>query len=69
MSGSGAVTATVIIEASNDRLGWVTLETLALSGTGVASDGFALDAAWGSVRARCTAISGTGAVVVATVGV
>ncbi len=67
--GTGSVSATVIIEASNDQVGWIALETMALSGTGVASDGFSLDAAWGFVRARCTAVTGTGARVLATVGV
>ena len=67
--GTGAVTATVIIEAGNDQVGWVPLDTMVLSGTGVASDGFSLDAAWGFVRARCTGVTGTGARVLATVGV
>lgn len=67
--GTGSVSATVVFEATNDRLGAVLLETITLSGSGLASDGFALDAAWGSVRARVSAISGTGARVVATAGV
>lgn len=61
--GTGAVTATVVIEVSNDGTNVVTLGTIGLSGTTTAVDGFASDASWAFVRARISAISGTGATV------
>lgn len=72
VSGTGAVSATVIIEVSNDNVGWISdaTTTITLSGTTTASDGFLSTASWAYIRARCTAISGTGATVTAisTVG-
>jgi hypothetical protein len=68
VAGTGAVSATVIIEGSNDGANFLTLGTITLSGTTSASDGFVSDAAWGYVRARLTAISGTGAAVTVAMG-
>lgn len=66
--GTGAVSATVLIEATNDEsLGWILLGTITLSGTTSTTDGFASEAPWGYYRARVTAISGTGAAVTVTV--
>ncbi len=71
VQGTGAVTATVVIEASLDNLFWIAtpLGTITLSGTTSASDGFTTDAPWKYVRARITAISGTGAGVTVDMGV
>lgn len=66
--GAGAVSATIIIEGSNDNVAYLSLGTITLSGTNSASDGFASNAAWAYVRARITAIAGTGAVVTASLG-
>ena len=68
--GTGSVSATVIIEGSNDgsSLSYLTIGTITLSGTTSASDGFVSTASWSFVRARLTAISGTGAAVNATMG-
>ena len=66
--GSGAQTATVIVEGSNENINFLTLGTITLSGTTTASDGFASEAAWVFVRARLTAISGTGATVTVVMG-
>lgn len=68
---SGAQTATVTIECSDDGIHTcaTVMGTIALSGTITASDGFASTAAWKYVRANVTAISGTGAVVTAFLGV
>jgi len=68
--GTGAVAATVVIEGSNDGTNWVatTLGTITLSGTTSATDGFTTDAPWMYVRARVTAISGTGATVTVLMG-
>lgn len=52
-----AVSATAIIEASNDLIGWVPLGTITLTGTALASDGLVSQTMWRHVRARCTAIS------------
>jgi len=69
--GSGAVTATVVVEVSNDGIGWIadSVSTLSLSGTNVASAGFTNDQPWVFARARVTAISGTGAAITVSIGV
>ena len=69
--GTGAVTATVVIDCSNDGINWNTtaLGTISLSGTTSAADGFTTTAPWKYIRARVTAISGTGATVNCLAGV
>lgn len=69
--GTGAVTATVVIDASNDGVNWVStvLGTITLSGTNSASDGFTTNAPWKYVRARVTALTGTGSTVQVYMGV
>lgn len=69
VAGTGVVSATVVIEVSNDGINFITLGTITLSGTNVASDGFTTNAAWQYSRARVSAISGTGATVNAVMGV
>lgn len=65
---SGAGSATVAIEVSNDSVGWIVLATTTLTlSTTPATDGFVLDAPWFAIRANVTAISGTGANVTATI--
>lgn len=63
VSGSGAVTATVKIQVSNDpdNLGWLDLGTITLSGTTTATDGFASEGSWLYMRCNVTAITGTSA--------
>jgi hypothetical protein len=71
--GTGAVTATVVIEGSNDQSGtggapqyWAktALATINLTGTGSDSDGVTVSSApWKYIRARVTALTGTGATV------
>lgn len=68
VSGTGAVSATVLIEVSNDGVGFMLMATITLSGTTSATDGFVSSAPWSYVRARTTAISGTGATVVVLMG-
>jgi len=59
---AGAGSVTIVIEASNDNVNFLTLATITLVlGVAVTTDGTASDAAWRYVRARVTAISGTGA--------
>jgi len=70
--GTGAVTATVKVQVSNDGSTWVDATSsphIGLSGTTSAADGFAMSAKWGYVRAYVDAISGTGAAVTVTMGV
>lgn len=71
VTGTGAVTATVVIDCSNDGVNACStpLGTISLSGTTSASDGFTTDAPWKFIRARTTAISGTGATLVVLKGV
>lgn len=68
VTGSGAVSATVLIQVSNNPSvqGWITLGTITLSGTTTDTDGFASEATWAYYRANVTAISGTGAAVTVT---
>lgn len=63
LSGTGAVTATVAIECSNDGINWETAITFSLSGTSSAHDGNYYVNSWTYTRANVTAISGTSAAV------
>lgn len=69
VSGTGAVSATVDIEVSNDNINFMVMGTISLSGTDTNTDGFAANAKWNYVRANLTAISGTGASVTVVLGV
>lgn len=71
VTGTGAVTATVVIEVSNDGTNVTSTPagTITLSGTTTSSDGFVTDSPWKYIRARVTAISGTGATVSVNMGV
>lgn len=72
VSGTGAVTATVDIEYSNDGTNAIDTVggTITLSGTTTHSDGFtSQNAPWKYVRANVTAVSGTGATVQVYMGV
>jgi hypothetical protein len=68
VAGTGAVSATVLVEVSNNNLHWITLGTITLSGTTEAADGFVSDESWPWVRAQLTAVSGTDAAVTVTMG-
>ena len=70
VTGTGAVTASITIEVTNDLTAgnYITLGVISLSGTTTATDGFAFVSKWLYIRARLTAISGTGATVVVTLG-
>jgi hypothetical protein len=70
--GTGAVTATVIVQVSNDGTTWIDATVsphIDLSGTTSDADGFTMLAKWGYVRVNLSAISGTGAAVTVTLGV
>lgn len=68
---AGAGAATVIIEVSNNiTWPWITLGTISLVlGTVPTTEGIAMLAGWKYVRARVSAISGTGATVSVAVGI
>ena len=71
VNGTGAVTATVAIQGSNDNVNWAAtaLGTITLSATTTASDGFTTTAPWKWVRAVVSNVTGTGAVVTVLMGV
>ena len=71
VTGTGAVTATVTIQGSNDGVNAVAtpLGVISLSGTTSASDGFITqNAPWKYVRAVVSASSGTGISVAVRMG-
>lgn len=77
VTGTGAVTATVTIQctnqvnASGEPTNWCTtpLGTIVLTGTTSTSDGFTTAAPWKYVRAVLSNLTGTGAVATCTMGV
>lgn len=68
VTGTGAVSATVKVQVSNDDSNWIDLGTITLSGTTSDTDGFSSDAPWAYRRGNVTAISGTGAAVTLAMG-
>lgn len=68
VTGTGAVTATIVVEGSNENSTWVTIGTITLSGTTSATDGFAHLSAWRYVRGRISALTGTGATATLVMG-
>lgn len=70
ITGTGAVSCTVLFEVSLDNVKWISpgMATVSLSGTNSATDGFASNAPWKFVRPNITAVSGTGAAVTILMG-
>ncbi len=66
-TGTGAVTATIIVEGSNDGITYETIMTFTLSDTTIAHAAAQADSNWFWTRARVTAITGTGCVAQVTV--
>jgi hypothetical protein len=68
VTGTGAVTATMTVEVSNNPTlqGWMTLCTITLTGTTTATDGCVGITTYGYVRGNLTAVSGTSATVYLT---
>lgn len=62
IAGTGAVSATILIEVRNGNGDWILYGTLSPSGTTSATDSIVGNTRWNEHRARCTAISGTSAV-------
>jgi hypothetical protein len=69
LEGTGAVSATVLLEVSNDNLNWLTIYTFNLSGTDLDTDGFNSVGAWDYVRGNVSTILGTSATVNLHMGV
>jgi len=63
VAGTGAVSATVLVQVSCDDTNWLDLLTITLSGTTSAADGDSAEAPWPYIRGNVSAISGTGAAV------
>ena len=61
VAGTGAVSATILVQVSNDGTNWLDLMTITLSGTTSATDGETAEAPWAFIRGNVSAISGTGA--------
>lgn len=61
VEGTGAVTATIIVQVSNDTETWFDLVTFTLTGMTTDSDGEAVEAPWAFARGKVSAITGTGA--------
>lgn len=66
--GTGAVTADVAVQVSNNGTDFHTLSTIALTATTSDVDGYAITAPWGYVRLDVTNVTGTGATVTAFLG-
>lgn len=61
LTGTGAVSATILVEGSNDNSAWFPLCTLSPTGTTSATDAITGISASLHIRHRCTTITGTGA--------
>jgi hypothetical protein len=65
LNGTGDISFTAVIEVTNtpgDPNSWVQLMSLTGSGTGSVTDSGSVMASWPYVRARCTALGGTGTI-------
>lgn len=65
VAGTGAVTADVAVQVSNDNVNWITASTISLTATTSDTDGVAVNAAWAYYRLDVTNVTGTGATVTA----
>lgn len=65
--GTGAVTADVAVQVSNNGTDWITATTIALTATTSDVDGAALNAAWAYYRLNATNITGTDATLTAII--
>lgn len=74
IAGSGNITATIVVQASNFPTAptlagqWVTVGTITLSGSAAVSDGFASEAPWQWYRGNITAMSNVNTVAALYVG-
>lgn len=64
ITGTGAVSATVTVQGSNNGVNWTTVGTaMSLSGSAADTKTQAVDYPWAQIRAVSSALSGTGATV------
>lgn len=56
-TGAGTLTATVLIQVSNDGTNFLTLATISLNSVTPAQDGFVMDAPWAYIRSNVTALA------------
>lgn len=64
ITGTGALTATVTVQGSNNGVNWSTIgSALSLSGTTTDTKTQAIDSPWAFVRAVSASLTGTGAAV------
>ena len=70
IAGTGAQTATVIVEGANEATGtyFETIVTFTLSGNPNDHGGYAFPANWTYLRARITTLTGTGATINVNLG-
>ncbi len=68
VTGTGAVTATITINVSNDNLNWIELGVITLSGTTTDTGGFQALGGWVYTQAVLSSLTGTGATVTAIAG-
>ncbi len=68
VTGTGAVSASVRVDVSNDGVGWMQAGTRNPSGTTTAADGCVIGAGWDMVRVAVVSVSGTAAAVDVTAG-
>lgn len=68
VTGTGSVSGAAVVEGTNDPAGvngWQTIATLtAGAASGVSSDAIVVQHSWAQIRARSTALTGTGAAAV-----
>lgn len=63
-TATGAGTASILVQLSNDDTNWITVDTLALTlGATSTSDSHSMDAPWKYVRGVVNSITGTGATI------
>jgi hypothetical protein len=62
VDGDGAVTATILVQGSNNGQNWETIGTITLDDDDTDSGTVAVDYPWAYLRADLTAITGTDAV-------
>lgn len=65
IDGTGAVSATVVVQGSNNGKHWTQIGSMSLSGTDTDAKTLAVDYPWAHIRAVSSALSGTGATVAA----
>lgn len=65
--GTGAVTADLSVQVSNDLVGWVEIQAIALSDSDLATNIYTVQSAYRHVRVEVEAITGTGAEVTVSI--